>query len=468
VKFKDKQILVGVSGSISAYKACDLVREFRAEGAKVRVVMTHSAVELISPTTFAALSGEPPMTPQSEMRTPSVPVRVPNEEKDSSATREERLEPFHESVKKSDGMEHIHWARWADIFVIAPATAHTIGELAQGLTQSPIGLLNLAYSGKAYVAPAMNTVMYQSPAVQSNLKRLQQRGIRILPTGIGTLACGEIGEGKLLDVPSIVEYVKMGETLGSYIHSVDSLRTAKTSGLRQNISCLVVLGHTREKIDDIRYISNRSSGKTGFAVAEALQLCGIQTDILCGTVDIPISNQYIDKEKRLSPSFKQVHSTQEFYDTLVREQSKYDVLILAAALSDFVPVETKSGKLKGSKNLQTLSLKPSPHVLKALLDNKPPKQCIVGFALENTHSPQEGLEKWKQHPSDILILNTPLTEDPEEGIGQDYTQAQILHKKEHLDNTSPITFSALTDVRRMSKYDLAKELVQKIIERYGV
>ena len=230
---RDKNVLLGVAGSISAYKACDLVQRLKEEGAKVRVIMTPSAAKLVHPNTFAALTG--------------YKVGI-----DAWAGVE------------SGGMEHIDLARWADIYLVAPCTAHSLGEFAQGLTGSLLSLVYLVYERHAYIAPAMNSVMLEAPAFRRNLSLLREKGDVILPTGEGVLACGEIGHGKLLEPGHIAAYLKT------------HLAMKMPSPLPAGKTVLISLGHTREKWDDIRFLSNRSSGKTGLAIARAFQLAGAE------------------------------------------------------------------------------------------------------------------------------------------------------------------------------------------------
>lgn len=367
-----KNVLIGVSGSISAYKACDLVQRLKDEGARVRVIMTPSAAKLVHPNTFAALTGA------------SVPVDG-------------------WSGVESGAMHHIDLARWADLYVIAPATAHTIAELAHGLTGSLLSLVYLVFAGNAYIAPAMNSVMLNAPATRRNLETLEAKGDVILPTGEGILACGEEGHGKLLDVAHIIAYLKTHRALPKDRPSLRGKRI------------LISLGHTREKWDDVRFLSNRSSGKTGLALARAFHLAGADVTAVAGNTD-----------ESVTPGFRAVraYDSADFRREMLARQPDADVIIMSAAIADFVPAQTHAGKQKDSKSLARLELKPFPNILLELGQNKRAGQILVGFALETSDPIAHARKKLRERNCDLMVVNDPVAEGT--GFGRGRVMAALL------------------------------------------
>lgn len=378
---KDKHVLIGVTGSISAYKVCDLVQRLKDEGAQVRVIMTPSAAKLVHPNTFAALTG----------------YKVPTDAW---------------SGTEQGAMDHIDFARWADIFLIAPCTAHTLGELAQGLTGSLVSLAYLVFQGHAYIAPAMNSVMLNSPAVQRNLAVLREHGNVILPTGEGVLACGEVGHGKLLDVAHIIAYVKSHLALkpGAGAQAYPALPGRKV---------LISLGHTREKWDDVRFVSNRSSGKTGLALARAFQLAGAEVSVVAGaTEEIPSPGLVV----------AQVETSADFRREMLARQASADVVIMAAAIADFVPAQVQKGKVKDSKSLKKIDLKPFPNILKELGEKKRKGQFLIGFALETENALAHAKAKMLERHCDALVVNNPVGGPGKSGFGQGRVMAAVLRR----------------------------------------
>jgi len=366
-----KNVLIGVSGSISAYKACDLVQRLKDEGAHVRVIMTPSAAKLIHPNTFAALTG----------------TRVP-------------VDGW--SGVESGAMDHIDLARWADLYVIAPCTAHTLAELAHGLTGSLLSLVYLVYAGNAYIAPAMNSIMLDAPATRRNLRSLAEKGDVILPTGEGILACGEEGHGKLLDVAHIIAYLKTHRSTGRH------------EGL-QGKRVLISLGHTREKWDDVRFLSNRSSGKTGLAIARAFHLAGANVTVVAGNTDEAVTPGF--------PAVK-VETSEDFRREMLARQADADVVVMSAAIADFVPAQTHSGKQKDSKSLARLDLRPFPNILHELGQKKPAGQVLVGFALETTDAIRHAEMKMRERNCDLMVANNPVASST--GFGRERVQAALL------------------------------------------
>ena len=369
-----KNILVGVTGSIAAYKACDLVQRLKERGAKVRVVMTRDAARFVHENAFAALTGNPVLTDAWEgVAAGSIP--------------------------------HIEAARWADLFVIAPCTAHTLAELSLGLTGSPVTMTALAYNGPLAVAPAMNTVMLESAPVQEHLERLAARGVHVLPTLGGTLACGEVGEGKLTTPEEITAYADL---ILAFEGSLPDLKGKRV---------LISGGHTEEPLDGVRFLSNRSSGKTALAVARAARLCGARVTVILGRAEEAEPN---------GVALSRATTSAEFRDLLKTAQPEADVLVMAAAIADFVPAAGKdTGKWKDSRALKTLELSSFPSILEELGTLKPKGQTLVGFSLETDGALERGAEKMKSRKCDLMVVNTPLAA-PGEGFGADSVRAAIL------------------------------------------
>lgn len=398
-----KKILVGVTGSIAAYKACDLVQRLKERGAEVRVAMTRDAARFVHENAFAALTGHPVLT------------------------------DAWEGVARGS-IPHIEAARWADLFVIAPCTAHTLAELSLGLTGSPVTMTALAYGGPLAVAPAMNTVMLASAPVREYLARLEARGVHVLPTLGGTLACGEVGDGKLTTPEEIAAYTDLILEFGG---SLPDLR-----GKRVVISG----GHTEEPLDGVRFIANRSSGKTALAIARAARLCGAEVRLVLGRAEEPEPNGIALERARTSADFR---------SALLGAQPSADALVMAAAIADFVPAAGREdGKWKDSRALKTLELAPFPSILEELGRAKPEGQTLVGFSLETDGALARGAEKMKSRGCDLMVVNTPLAAAGE-GFGEDRVTAAIL----------PAESGEAAELRPLSKAALAVALLRRVAAR---
>ncbi len=408
MNLNNKKILLGLTSSISLYKACDLIQQLKSQGASVRAIITPSAAKMVAPITFSALTGTPVY---------------------SSWQNESNPDP----------LGHIHWVRWADVYVIAPCTANTIGEMAGGITGSIVSLCYLSFNGPVIIAPAMNTQMFLHPAVRKNLDTLKQRGTLVLPTGFGELACGENGPGKLLDIHAIVSLI------------CSHISKPELSSLK-NKKVLLVGGHTSEPIDDIRSISNRSSGKTARAIISSLLRAQSEVHIL-------VNSEFHAPSCFSTAANNRFHAetTQSFFQFLKTHQAEYDIIIMAAALADFTPVSKKKGKLKNSKELKNIQLQPSPHVLSHLVQSKTNlSQVIVGFALENEGAESDAIEKWNKAKSDILVLNTPIDASKSSGFGQETVRASVFSSRQKAEDI--ITQS----LQIIPKHALANKLTQAI------
>ena len=342
-------ILLGISGGIAAYKTPELVRRLKDSGADVRVVMTRSAHQFVTATTLQAVSGEP----------------VRDNLWDSAAEA---------------AMGHIELARWADAVVIAPATAEVISRLAQGSAGDLLTTLVLATTAPVTIAPAMNHVMWQNVAVQDNVRTLTDRGVRILGPAEGDQACGETGPGRMVEPHEIVDAV-----------SNPTSKTGPLAGRR----VLVTAGPTREPIDPVRYISNHSSGKMGYAIAGAARDAGADVVLLSGPValDAPVGVERI-----------LIETAQELYEATHERVADCDIFIAAAAVADYRPESPAESKIKKSSKTMSLELSPAPDVLAsvAALANKP---YTVGFAAETDRVRDYALAKLDAKKLDMIIAN---------------------------------------------------------------
>ncbi len=355
--FFDTKILVGVSGGIAAYKAAYLVRELKKLGAQVRVVMTEAATRFVTPLTFESLSEH------------KVALNL--------------FEDVHDSATA-----HIDWARWPDLVILCPATANTIGKLANGIADNMLTTLVLATIVPIVVCPAMNVEMYKNPVYQRNEKKLHELGFHIVAPGSGELACGEVGLGRLAELDDIVSAARMA------LFSSSELQGKKV---------LVTAGPTRETIDPVRYISNRSSGKMGYALAEQAALRGADVTLITGPTHL--ADPY-----RLSVI--NVMSAQEMADAVLQEVADADVLIMAAAVADFKPAQVSHQKIKKHHMQKNLQLQPTIDILQAAAELKT-KQFFIGFALETENELENARDKMQRKKCDLFVINNPL----EQGAG---------------------------------------------------
>lgn len=345
-----KQIVVGVSGSIAAYKSADLVRRLRDEGTDVRVVMTQGAAEFITPLTLQSLSGHP--------------------------VAMELLDADQESA-----MGHIALARWADWVLIAPASADTLARLAQGRGDDLLGALCLATEAPIAVAPAMNNKMWSNTATQENLNVLRKRAVAVIGPASGDQACGEIGEGRLLEPLEIIAELK---------------RLAVPSSL-QGRHVLITAGPTYEPIDPVRFIGNRSSGKMGFALAQAAKEAGADVTLIAGPVHLPTPSGV----RRVD-----VETAAQMHDAVQRAVAGSDIFISCAAVADFRPLQAESDKIKKTaSNGLTLQLEPTVDIVSdvAAGDNRP--TLVVGFAAETRELVHYAQEKLQRKNLDMLAAN---------------------------------------------------------------
>ncbi len=353
--WSDKKILLGVTGSIAAYKSILLLRQLQELGAEVRVVMTPAAVKMIGTGTFAALTRSP------------VLVQDPDSE---------------------DYFTHIDWARWADIFLIAPATANTINTLAAGLTPNSLSLLWLAFTGIKAIIPAMNPTMYSNPVTTESIERLERYGVYLMPPDEGLMACGETGQGRF---PSEVRMIDFLEGL-----LLPPVSRGKVT---------LCAGRTLEAIDPVRYISNRSSGQTALSLAKALRAEGFSVEVISGPCEVSWEDYFSWL------SVREVQSAEQMFEAAQESFAQSDVLIMNAAVADYRPSEIATEKIKDSRSQFEIQLRANPDILKTLSQQKRRSQKTVGFALETDCDLQKVIDKRAAKECDLLVFNRPVQKD---------------------------------------------------------
>ena len=349
-----KRIILGITGGIAAYKSAEITRRLQDEGAEVRVVMSESAQEFIRPLTLQALSGNPVHT--------------------------DLLDPEAEAA-----MGHIELARWADIVLIAPATANFVATLNQGSANDLMSSICLATTAPVMIAPAMNQAMWSNSASQQNIESLKQREVIILEPDNGIQACGDVGPGRLPQPETIVRQVasvfKTGEMTGKKV--------------------VITAGPTREAIDPVRYISNHSSGKMGYAIADAMIDAGADVTLISG----PVSLKQPDRCTLVS-----VTSAHEMLEAATKAVQGTDIFISAAAVADYYITETSDQKIKKKSDKMTLNLAKTPDIVSIVKENNP-KLFVLGFAAETQKVEQYAREKLARKNLDAIIANDVSRED---------------------------------------------------------
>ncbi len=392
---ENQNLLLGVGGGIAAYKSLDLCRRLLAGGYQVRVVMTNAAQAFVKPLSFQALSGHPVRT----------------------LLLDEHAEA---------GMSHIELARWADMIVIAPATANLLARLAHGLADDLLTTLCLASKARLLLAPAMNQQMWRAPATVANVACLEQRGVRILGPAEGELACGDAGPGRMLEPEQII----------GCLSEIGLPRPLAGT------SVLVTAGPTREAIDPVRYISNHSSGKMGYAVAAAAARAGAKVTLVSGPVNLPAPGEVV----RIA-----VQSAQQMYDEVMARISGQDIFIAAAAVSDYRPAVTAPEKIKKHAASTNLDMVRNPDVLAAVaaLAEAP---FTVGFAAETENLADNARAKMAGKGLDMIAANQVGVDDR----GFDSEQNALSVYWNSGEKMFPLA----------AKKELGRDLVELIWERY--
>ncbi len=366
-----KRILLGVTGGIAAYKSADLTRRLREAGAEVQIAMTPAATAFVAPLTFQAVSGQP--------------VRV-----DLLDTQAEA------------GMGHIELARWADLILIAPATADFIARLAHGMANDLLSTLCLATDQPIAVAPAMNRLMWQNAATQDNCRVLARRGTHIWGPGIGEQACGEIGAGRMLEPVDlcghVVELLGIRETAETQANfpAVNPTTAPLAPHDLQGLTVLITAGPTREALDPVRFISNRSTGKMGFAVAEAAAAAGARVTLVSGPVTLktPVGVERID-----------VDSAVEMHEAVMRRVRQADLFIATAAVADYRAAHPAERKIKKTHDTLNLELARNPDIVAEVAALRAHRPFTVGFAAETHDVLRYAEDKRRRKNLDLIAAN---------------------------------------------------------------
>ena len=395
---ENKKIVLGITGSIAAYKACVLARLLIKKGAEVQVVMTPSAKEFITPLTLATLTQKPVVS---------------------------------EFFDRRDGSWHSHVSLglWADAMLVAPASASTIGKMANGIADNMLVTTYLSMKAPVFVAPAMDLDMYAHPTTQANLKKLASYGNHIIEPGTGFLASKLEGKGRMEEPEKIVE------ALEQFFASQQRLAGKKV---------LITAGPTYEKIDPVRFIGNYSSGKMGFALAETCAEQGAEVTLVSGPVMLQTNHPNIHRID--------VESANEMYEAATKHFPKADITILCAAVADFTPKSTADKKIKRKGDDLTIMLQPTQDIAAALGATKKKKQVLVGFALETDNELNNAKDKMKRKNFDFIVLNS--LQDKGAGFRVDTNKITIIDKH-----------NGITAYDTKSKKEVAKDIIEAIYNR---
>ncbi|WP_325891395.1 bifunctional phosphopantothenoylcysteine decarboxylase/phosphopantothenate--cysteine ligase CoaBC [Grimontia sp. NTOU-MAR1] len=395
-----KRIVIGIGGGIAAYKCADLTRRLIERGAEIRIVMTHAAKEFITPLTMQAVSGHP--------------------------VSDSLLDPAAEA-----SMGHIEIAKWADLVLLAPATADLIARVSAGMGNDLLTTVCLATDAPVAIAPAMNQQMYHAVATQENMATLKRRGYPIWGPASGEQACGDIGPGRMLEpmqlVALIEEYFTEDELTGT--------------------SFLITAGPTREAIDPVRYLTNHSSGKMGYAIAAAAAKRGANVTLISGPVNLPTP----DGVRRVN-----VESAQEMYDAVHAHASTHKIFIACAAVADFKPANVANQKMKkkDGEDDMTISLVKNPDIVASVASMKENRPFTVGFAAETQDVEQYARGKLQKKNLDLICANDVSREG--QGFNSDQNALHLYWPKG--DKALPLA----------SKSDIGNQLVSEITALYTI
>ncbi len=438
-----KKILLGVSGGIAVYKSCELLRLLQKKGAEVRVCMTEAATEFVAPLTFASLS--------------KCPVYLKN------------------GAVEARPFQHIDFPRWADLYLVVPATANVIGKFACGIADDPVSLCFMSCTCPRVIAPAMNVAMYNSPAVKRNLEVLRGfESTTVLESPAGELACGEVGQGRLMEPAEIVKWLE-GAAESKDLPAAPKASEPPAFPVAKDIDptlddtlpgygkkVLLTAGRTEEAIDPVRYISNRSSGKTAVALASVFYANGFQVEVVAGPMEAAFPG---------GVKVTRVQSARDMHDAVMERLECADAVVHCAAVADYRPAHAADAKIKDSRSQLTIELVPNPNILRDCTaarasrsqnagasrnQNAAPKQqVIVGFALETDHFKEHAAEKLAKSGADALLLNAPVASDS--GFGHDCVRYTLV--RPGMD---------VPEMKMGGKVDLAQEIVGFVIDKLRV
>ncbi len=391
---KGKTVLLGVTGGIAAYKIANLASALVKLHADVNVIMTQNATNFINPITFESLTGNKCI-----------------------------VDTFDRNFKFK--VEHIALAELADVFMVAPASANVIGKIASGIADDMLTTTFMACKKKKILAPAMNTNMYENPIVQDNIRKLKDYGMEIIEPATGYLACGTTGSGKLPDEKILLEYI---------------LREVAYEKDLSGKTVLVTAGPTREAIDPVRFISNRSTGKMGYAIARAAGLRGARVILVSGPVSL---------EPPLFAELVPVVSAEDMYNAVMKYRDEADIIIKSAAVADYTPVAVSSEKIKKQVGDMRIELKRTRDILKELGQSRRENQFICGFAMETENLIENAVRKLETKNVDMIVANSLKTEGA--GFGTDTNVVTL------------ITKDGKTELPLMSKIDVAMKILDKTV-----
>jgi phosphopantothenoylcysteine decarboxylase/phosphopantothenate--cysteine ligase len=395
------RVALGISGGIAAYKAAELLRVLKERGVEVQVVMTRNACEFVAPLSFAALSGRKVIT---EMFGGG-PQGAANVE---------------------SAIEHIAVAQSIDALVIVPATANVLAKMAYGIADDFLTTLCLATKAPLIAAPAMNVNMWENPATQKNVAILRERGVKVLPPDEGYLACGMTGAGRLTSVESIAQAVLAALGVGNDLDGEYLLVTA---------------GPTQEPWDEVRYLSNRSSGKMGYALAEAASRRGARVILVTGPTHLdPPAGVQVER----------VRTAEQMAQAVLRHFEQATVTLMAAAVADFRPADVQPQKIKKQGGIPTLILDPTPDILAMLATRRRPEQVVVGFAAETENLLVNAAAKLREKRLDFIVAND--LSQPGAGFDVDTNIVTLVFPDGH---TKPL--------EKMSKLDVAQRILDEVV-----
>jgi phosphopantothenoylcysteine decarboxylase/phosphopantothenate--cysteine ligase len=387
-----KKILLGITGSIAAYKSPLLVRQLIKKGAEVKIIMTPAAADFVSKLTLSTLSKNPVL-----------------------------IDLFDEDTWAN----HVMLGRWADVMLLAPLSCNTLSKMATGQCDNLIMATYLSATCPVMVAPAMDDDMWHHPISQSNLRTIEKYGCLSLPVGHGELASGLIGDGRMAEPEDIVSYLE------EYFNRSNQLKVKKA---------LVTAGPTHEALDPVRFISNHSSGKMGYALAEELSARGAEVTLVSGPVGLRTKTDRIRLVK--------VISADEMYNACLKLKD-YDIAIMAAAVADYTPGTVSDTKIKKSGNELVLNLKKTKDILGTLGKEKSSNQLLIGFALETNNEQENALKKMDEKNADVIVLNS--LQDEGAGFGHDTNKVTLYFKD-----------GSKKEIALKSKKMLAKDIVDSI------
>ncbi len=385
-----RNVVIGVTGGIAAYKTVHLVSMLKKRGVNVDVIMTANAREFVTPLTFETISQNPVTT--------------------DTFQRERTWE-----------VEHIALARKADLFIVAPATANSIAKLAHGIADDMLSTTLLATKAPILLAPAMNTVMWQAAATQENVRILRERGVLFITPESGVLACGEVGEGRMSEPEHIAREV---------------MRLLDVRSDLEGVKVLVTAGATREKFDPVRFLSNPSTGKMGYAIAQAARDRGAEVTLISGPASLP---------QPQGVELVSVETTEDLYRQMTAVSRNYDIVVQAAAPSDYRFEKQSEQKVKKSDGTLSVTLLPNPDVAKAVGEQKTQSQVLVGFAAETENVLENARGKLARKNLDIVVANDITAEGA--GFGTDTNVASL------------VTADAVVALAKMSKREMADRIL---------